>query len=551
MDNQRLILFAALSIVVLLLWQSWQEDFAPQKTAAVPTPAVVGAPDVPAATSPTPSVPTPEGAVAPVAVPTAGSTLKTSQRVRVTTDLLNVEIDTVGGDIRRTELLGYPIDVAQRDKPYPLMKDSRPRLFVAQSGLLSTQPAPDHHAQFVATQNAYTLTSGEQELRVPLQWTGPDGLIVTKTFVFRRGSYVIDIIQQVSNARSSEWSGRQYRQFQRSAEDKNGEATFIYTYTGGVIYTPEKRYEKVSFDDMQEQDLSRTFQNGWVAMIQHYFLGAWLVDKGETNQAYTKHLGDEVYVLGLMSMPKTVAAGQTDAFTSHLYVGPKLQKPLEALAPGLELTVDYGFLTIISKPLFWLLEYIHSVLGNWGWAIVILTLLIKLAFYKLSEVSYKSMANVRKLAPKVAALRERYGDDRQRMSQSLMELYKKEKINPFGGCLPMLVQIPVFIALYWVLLESVELRHAPFILWIHDLSTKDPFYILPLLMGITMFIQFKLNPAPPDPVQAKVMMAMPFIFTLFFAFFPAGLVLYWFVNNLLSIAQQWVITRRVERGDAT
>lgn len=550
MDNQRLILFAALSIVVLLLWQSWQQDFAPQKTAAIPTATVAGAPDVPAATNKA-SVPTPDGTVAPVAVPTVGSTLKSSQRIRVTTDLLNVEIDTVGGDIRRAELLSYPIVVDQRDKPYPLMKDSRPRLFVAQSGLLSTQPAPDHHAQFIATQDTYTLSGSDQELRVPLQWTSPEGLTVTKTFVFHRGSYVVDIIQQVANARASEWTGRQYRQFQRSAEDKNGEATFIYTYTGGVVYTPEKKYEKISFDNMKEQDLSRTFQNGWVAMIQHYFLGAWLPVQGETNQAYTKHLGDDVYVLGLMSMPKTLAAGQTDSFTSHLYVGPKAQDRLAALAPGLELTVDYGFLTVISKPLFWLLEYIHGVLGNWGWAIVILTLMIKLAFYKLSAVSYKSMANMRKLAPKMAALRERYGDDRQRMSQSLMELYKKEKINPFGGCLPMVVQIPVFIALYWVLLESVELRHAPFILWIHDLSTKDPFYILPLLMGITMFIQQKLNPAPPDPVQAKVMMALPFIFTLFFAFFPAGLVLYWFVNNLLSIAQQWVITRRIEKGDAT
>lgn len=554
MDNQRLLLFAALSIVVLLLWQSWQQDYGTQKTVATPPAAVTTAPtapDVPSsAQAPSAPAAAPNVAVAPAAVPTAGSSLKSGQRIHVITDLLKVEIDTIGGDVRRAELLDYPIDVGQRDKPYPLMKDSRPRLFVAQTGLLSTQTAPDHHTPFIATQTAYALNNSEQELRVPLQYTGPNGLTVTKTFVFHRGSYVVDVISEVSNNTGAEWTGRQYRQFQRSAEDKNGEATFIYTYTGGVLYTPEKKYEKISFDDMQELDLSRTFQNGWVAMIQHYFLGAWLPDQGETNQAYTKHLGDEVYVMGLMSMPKTLAAGQTDAFTSHLYVGPKLQKPLEALAPGLELTVDYGFLTIISKPLFWLLEYIHSVLGNWGWAIVILTLLIKLAFYKLSEVSYKSMANMRKLAPKMAALRERYGDDRQRMSQSLMELYKKEKINPFGGCLPMLVQIPVFIALYWVLLESVELRHAPFILWIHDLSTKDPFYILPLLMGITMFIQQKLNPAPPDPVQAKVMMALPFIFTLFFAFFPAGLVLYWFVNNLLSIAQQWVITRRIERGDA-
>lgn len=557
MDNQRLILFAALSIVVLLLWQSWQQDYGPQRAAVAPTstapatPPTSSSPDVPSTGTPSVGAAPGNGATPATAVPGGESTLKSSQRVQITTDLLKVEIDTIGGDIRRAELLNYPIDVGQQDKPYPLMKDSRPRLFVAQSGLVSKQPAPDHHAQFAASQQTYTLGNGAQELRVPLQWTDPNGLTVTKTFVFHRGSYVVDVIQQVANASTSDWTGRQYRQFQRSAEDKNGEATFIYTYTGGVVYTPEKKYEKISFDDMLEQNLSRTFQDGWVAMIQHYFLGAWLPDKGETNQAYTKHLGDEVFVMGLLSMPQTITAGQTEAFTNRLYIGPKLQESLEALAPGLELTVDYGFLTVISKPLFWLLEYINGVLGNWGWSIVILTLLIKLAFYKLSEVSYKSMANMRKLAPKMAALRERYGDDRQRMSQALMEMYKKEKINPFGGCLPMLVQIPVFIALYWVLLESVELRHAPFILWIHDLSTKDPFYILPLLMGVTMFIQQKLNPAPPDPVQAKVMMALPFIFTLFFAFFPAGLVLYWFVNNLLSIAQQWVITRRVERGDAS
>jgi YidC/Oxa1 family membrane protein insertase len=359
---------------------------------------------------------------------------------------------------------------------------------------------------------------------------------------------LVDIEHVLNNRSMSMWSGRQYRQLQRNQAIEAGQSKFIYTYMGGVIYSPEEKYEKIKFEDMQKQDLVRTITDGWVAMLQHYFLGALIPDTGSVEHYYTKALDNARYVIGMVAPARTIAAGDSDVFSTRLYLGPKLQDEMKLVAPGLELTVDYGLLTVLAQPLFWLLKAIHKVIGNWGWSIVLLTLLIKLAFYKLSETSYRSMANMRKLAPRLQSLKERFGDDRQKLNQAMMELYKTEKINPLGGCLPIVVQIPVFIALYWMLLESVELRQAPFILWIQDMSSPDPFYVLPLLMGATMLIQQKLNPAPMDPIQAKVMMALPIVFTVFFAFFPSGLVLYWVVNNTLSIAQQWVITRRIERG---
>ena len=322
-------------------------------------------------------------------------------------------------------------------------------------------------------------------------------------------------------------------------------------YTGGAISSPEKRYEKITFDAMTEQPLSRDVQGGWVAMIQHYFVSAWVPGQQESNHLYTKALPDERFIIGLVEPTVQVPPGATGTLDAELYMGPKDQTRLEQIATGLDLTVDYGWLWFIAQPLFWLLKWFHHLVGNWGVAIILVTLLIKLAFYKLSATSYRSMANMRRMAPKMQDLKQRYAGDREKLNHAMMELYKKEKINPLGGCLPIVVQIPVFIALYWMLLESVELRQAPFFLWIHDLSVMDPYYVLPLLMGVSMFIQQRLNPAPPDPIQAKVMMALPFVFTVFFAFFPAGLVLYWFVNNLISIAQQWFITRRIEQGVAS
>lgn len=544
MDNKRLILFVALGFVLLLVWQAWVEDYAVQPDLAEAPPISreeqAGAP---IAESDVPNV---SEAPQAQAVPEAEEQiLRQGQRVRVMTDVLHAEIDTLGGDLREVELLDYPLEADEPEELVHLLKDTQPNLFVAQSGLLAGARGPTHHAVFVPEQTEYRLGEGDKELHVRLNWRSPDGLKVTKIYTFRRNSYEIGVDYRVDNTTAEPWHGSLYGQFQRTY-DESDQSFFIYTYTGGVISGPEDKYDKVDFDDMKDQDLSHDIQGGWAALLQHYFVAAWAPQQDELNHYYTKVLDGTRYILGLVTPEKVVPAGSSATLGIDLYVGPKLQDRLERVAPALELTVDYGFLTVLAQPLFWLLDYIHSMVGNWGWAIVILTLLIKLAFYKLSAASYRSMANMRRMQPRITALKERFGDDRQRFSQAMMEMYKKEKINPLGGCLPMLVQIPVFIALYWVLLESVELRHADFLLWINDLSSPDPYYVLPLLMGATMFLQQKLSPAPPDPLQAKVMSALPIIFTLFFAFFPAGLVLYWVANNTLSIAQQWHITRKLE-----
>ena len=551
MDNKRLFLLISLGFVLLLIWQAWQRDYGqppqatqPASTASqAPAPsATPGAPDVPNAAKPATA---PTTAIAPDGAPnTAQPILEQGQTIGVVTDVIKAEISTVGGDLRKLDLLAYPAAANKPNVPFRLFNDNLPNLFVAQSGLLAGAHGPDHHAVFSAEQTAYRMADNANELKVPLRWTSPDGVTITKTYTFQRHSYEIKIDYQVSNTTAQEWRGRMYGQLQRN-DDKANQSFFIYTYTGGVLNSPENRYEKITFDNMADQDLSRDVKDGWAAMLQHYFVGAWVPARDQINHYYSKVLDGARYVLGVITPEQVIAAGQTGTLSMRLYVGPKLQDHLQEVAPGLELTVDYGLLTVLAQPIFWLLKYIHGVVNNWGWAIVLLTLLIKLVFYKLSAASYKSMANMRRLQPRIAALRERYADDRQKMSQGMMELYKTEKINPLGGCLPVLVQIPVFIALYWVLLESVELRQASFILWLQDLSAPDPYYILPLLMGITMFIQQKLSPAPPDPLQAKVMMVLPVVFTLFFAFFPAGLVLYWVVNNTLSIAQQWYITKTV------
>ncbi|MCC6207478.1 MAG: membrane protein insertase YidC [Gammaproteobacteria bacterium] len=546
MDNQKIILFFALSFVLLLIWQAWQEDYGPNPADTTVQAAASPTADIPAAPATSVSA-APEGAV-PVATPGPRG-FQRGTRVRVITDLLDVELDTTGGDIRTVALLAFPVSTEKKDIPFRLMQDEGTRIFIAQSGLISQQAAPDHYAVYTTEANEYRLQG--DELRVPLRWSAPAGITVTKTYIFYRDSYQIGIEYRIENASGAPWTGHQYRQFQRSLPGDDEKSAFLYTYTGGVIHSQEEKYEKIDFEDMDKENLDRTITGGWGAMIQHYFIGAWLPDSQETNQFYSKAPKGQPYVLGLLSQAMTVAPGEAGDFKSRLYIGPKDQARMEKAAEGLRLTVDYGMLTILAQPLFWLMKYIHGLVGNWGWSIILLTLMVKLVFYKLSETSYRSMANMRVLQPKLMQLRERYGDDRQRMSQAMMELYKKEKINPLGGCLPMVVQIPVFIALYWVLLESVELRQAPFVLWIHDLSTKDPYYILPLLMGVTMFIQQKLNPPPPDPIQAKVLMALPFIFTLFFAFFPAGLVVYWVANSVLSILQQWYITHRIEKSSKT
>jgi YidC/Oxa1 family membrane protein insertase len=547
MDNQRLFLFVALSFVVLLIWQAWMKDYGPAPQ-VVSTPAATDTAGLPGTGTDLPVAPADTPATDETAIPEE-IVLKTAQEIIVETDLMRVVIDTNGGDLRRMDLLAYPASIEPDSPPFRLLNDSLPNLFVVQSGLRTPDgEEPTHHAVFTADQASFRMAESDDVLEVPLTWRSPAGIEVIKTYTFRRGSYEVGLDHTVRNNSGADWQGRQYRQMQRTQVAETGQSTFIYTYMGGVLYSPEEKYEKIKFEDMAEADLDRQVSDGWAAMIQHYFLGAIIPDTGEENRYYTKTLSGARYVMGLISPQRTIAAGDSDTFTTRLFLGPKLQDEMAEAAPGLQLTVDFGVLTVLARPLFIAMDWIHGVIGNWGWSIIIITLLIKLAFYKLSETSYKSMANMRKLAPRLQSLKERYGDDRQKLNQAMMELYKKEKINPLGGCLPILVQIPVFIALYWVLLESVELRQASFMLWLNDLSSPDPFYVLPLLMGATMLIQQKLNPAPLDPIQAKVMMALPVVFTVFFAFFPSGLVLYWVVNNTLSIAQQWVITKRVEAG---
>ncbi len=557
MDNLRLFLFFALALVLMLIWQAWEQYNAPPPGPAA-GPVSPAEPGVP---TPPPSTPT--QAEPP---PPAAERLSSSTRVSVSTDLFEAIVDTHGADLRELRLRAFPVDVDSPDKPFTLMSDSGPELFIAQSGLIGHgTDYPTHKTVYQSAAARYALGAGSDELRVPFTWRAPNGVTYTKTYVFRRSSYVVDVEFAVANGSRSDWAGYLYGQFQRAHVDTSS----IFqapTYTGGAIHTPENHFEKISFEDMRKRPLKREVKGGWVAMLQHYFVGAWLQPAQARSEFYTDVLGGERHVIGFKRLDAvSVHPGGTGVVQAKLYLGPKERARLTLLscgsdikvkgappcpepppyAEGMELTVDYGWLTPIAAPLFWLLDTINRAVGNWGWAIILLTILIKLAFYPLSAASYKSMAHMKKLQPRMQALRERYGDDRQKLNQAMMELYKTEKINPLGGCLPILIQIPVFIALYWVLLESVEMRQAPWILWIRDLSAKDPYYVLPIIMGASTFLQQKLNPTPMDPIQQKVFMFLPWVFTVFFLFFPSGLVLYWVVNNILSIAQQWMINRTI------
>ncbi len=564
MDNLRLILVFALVLVSLLLWQAWQEDYgtAPvatttsetqgqQTTATSETPTPTPAPDASAGTSvPDVTVTTVDTTKAETPSVSSAPVPSTSgQSISVQTDLFRLEIDTKGGTVKNMFLMEYPLTLENPEEKFQLMKEQSPGLFIAQSGLIGAdkERAPTHESKYTASSDRFDMEEGKDTLNVDLNWSHPSGIEVTKRYIFTRGSYRVRVQHIVKNGSDQPWAAREYKQLQRSPDAESGNA-FMYTYTGSAIYTPENKYEKISFDDMEESKLSLDVKGGWIAMLQHYFIGSWVPEPEQQNHFYTEVYSGQRYAVGTYTPSVTVAKGADYTFNSSFVAGPKLQNQLKEIAPGLDLTVDYGWLTILAQPIFWLLGKLHSLLGNWGWAIIVLTLLIKLAFYKLSEASYKSMANMRKMTPRMTALKERFGDDKQGLNAAMMELYKKEKINPLGGCLPILVQIPVFIALYWVLLESVELRQAPFIFWLNDLSVKDPYYVLPVIMGVSMFIQQKLNPPPPDPMQAKIMMALPFVFTILFATFPAGLVLYWVANNILSIAQQWHITMQIEKA---
>jgi len=543
----------ALAFLGMLIYQAWQEDYGSlaQSPQAVDTSGQQTA--TPQALGDTPVAPT--TAAIDAAVPSltpegeAVEQVPDGRLITVSTDMFDLRIDTRGGTIVDAKLVEYPVSVDQPDVKYHLLSQRPFDYFIVQSGLLGQDAArtPTHEALFTATAERFELAADQDELPVELVWRSDDGLEVVKRYIFRRGTHAITLEHEVRNASATPWNGREYRQLQRGEPGDSGNM-FMYTYTGGAIFSPEDKYQKYDFEDLGKDRLNRDVVDGWISMIQHYFLAAVVPPRGEQQHFYGKRLNNGRAVIGAYTPARTVGSGEQATFTGTLFVGPKLQAELEEIAEGLDLTVDYGWLVFIAKPMYWILEQIQSVVHNWGWTIIIFTVLIKLAFFKLSETSYRSMANMRKLTPRIQALKDRYGDDKQRMQQAMMEMYKTEKINPLGGCLPMLVQIPFFIALYWVLLESVELRQAPWILWIDDLSVKDPFFVLPLIMGVSMFVQMKLNPPPPDPMQAKILMFLPVVFTVMFAFFPSGLVLYWVVNNLLSIAQQWVITKRIEEG---
>lgn len=540
MDNRRLILLLVFSFSLLMLWEAWQKRGEP-KPVAPPTAAV------PAPTAPAGSVPTPSAsAAAPGAVPSAAPVAaQPAPRVTVKTDLYQADVSAQGGDLVRLELLQHR---ATEDKRRNFVLFDDKHRYAAQSGLIGAG-LPNHKTVWQLPAGTQELKAGDNELRLRLTANAEGGVQVAKTYVFRRGSYLIDVEYEIVNGGQASIAPHAYFQLQRDGQEPEGGTAMMATFTGPAIYSEAQKYQKVAFDDVGKKDkhIGKT-DDGWVAMVQHYFVSAWLPRGHGEREFFTRKLADGLYAAGVIVPVPEAAPGQTVKFDVPLYAGPQEQDKLQQIAPGLDLVVDYGWLTVIAAPLFWVLEMIQKFTNNWGWSIIGLTVLLKLIFFPLSAASYKSMAKMRLLTPKLQKLKETYGDDRQRMNTEMMELYKKEKVNPLGGCLPILVQIPVFIALYWVLLGSVEMRQASWLGWITDLSAKDPYYILPLIMGVTMLIQTKLNPTPPDPIQAKIMMIMPIVFTGMFLMFPSGLVLYWVVNNILSIAQQWQITRMIEAG---
>ena len=548
MGNQRILLYFTLFFIIYMIWAQWQVTYGPQP--------------VPMADSNISGQETLDGGQIPQAdiseITSEAQTItsdfdkkvtSTGKRIKVITDVLNVEIDTKGGSITSVMLRQYSEHAETPDENFILVTDAKVNYMIAQSGLVSANKdsAPSHNAIFQSEKSEYRLAEGLDTLDVPLYWENENGVKVKKVLRFKRDDYVIDVDYFIT-AGNEPWKGSDYLQIIRSTPQKESGNKFIYTYTGGVVYNDEIKYEKISLDDIADENFDQQLKDGWLAMIEHHFLVAWIPQAGKDNLYFTRYnRNKDLYTIGTRTASTTIEAGQTAEIQSRLVVGPKLQNRLEEIEPGLDLTVDYGVLTIIAKPLFWLLNFYDGIFDNWGWAIIFLTITVKAVFYKLSEMSYRSMAKMRKVAPRIKKMKEQYGDDRQAMSKAMMDMYKREKINPMGGCLPILVQMPVFISLYWVLLESPEIRHAPFIFWLTNLTDKDPLFILPVLMGISMFIQQKLNPAPVDPIQQKVFQIMPFAFTIMFAFFPSGLVLYWVVNNILSITQQYIITRRIDK----
>ncbi len=540
MDTRRLILVLIFTFSSFMLWENWQKYNQPKPAAnTAAATATAGS----AAPKPSASLQAGSAAVAaPVAAPaTAGETFV------VTTDLLKATISTQGGDLVQLELLNYK-EHDNKEKTFVLF-DAKHH-YVAQSGLIG-EGMPSHRTVFKRVAGPVDLADGAADLKIRLEADAPNGVKVAKVLTFKRASYSVDVAWEIANNGDKAIAPHAYFQLQRDNVAPAGETKMVSTFTGPAVYTEGDKYQKIDFSAIADNKakFAKTADNGWLAMVQHYFVSAWVPQDKTPREFYMRKLdGSDVFQAGLIVPVAEIAAGAKAQTAVTLYAGPQEQSALKQVATGLDLVVDYGWLTVVAAPIFWALEAIHKLVGNWGWAIVILTIIIKAIFFPLSAASYKSMAKMRTLTPRLMHLKERFADDKQRLNQEMMKLYQTEKINPLGGCLPIAVQIPVFIALYWVLLGAVEMRDAPWIGWITDLASADPYYILPVIMILSMIVQTKLNPTPPDPIQAKVMMAMPFIFGVMFLWFPAGLVLYWVVNNVLSIAQQWHITRLIDAG---
>lgn len=547
MDIKRTVLLVIFSLSLLMLWENWTiynggaSMFAPEvaSTSNNATTNTKSDSSVPQA-----SVSTPVASGADV--PAGAVSAQAGEKITITTDLLKAEINSAGGELTRIELLQHK-DSANESKNVVLMESDSGRTYVGQSGLIGTS-APNHRSLFTVRPGMRTLENADSvQLILDAE---QDGVKLTKTYTFKRGEYEIELSHEVTNGSAAAITPSVYVQLVRDDSKLEGDSSFYSTFTGPAIYTDAEKFRKVTFEDIDKgkQPPAAQTDKGWIAIVQHYFVSAFEpLDKG-TVELFTRKIDNKLYAVGAIMKMESIAPGAKAISKGKLYTGPQESANLEKFAPDFDLVKDYGWLTLIAKPIFWLMEQIQKLLGNWGWTIIVLTIMIKLAFFPLSAASYRSMAKMKLVTPKMTAIRERHKGDAQQMNAAMMELYKTEKINPLGGCLPVVVQIPVFIALYWVLLASVEMRHAPWLGWIQDLAAPDPWYILPVIMAASMFVQTKLNPTPPDPIQAKVMMFMPIAFSVMFFFFPSGLVLYWVVNNLLSIAQQWVITQKAEKA---
>jgi YidC/Oxa1 family membrane protein insertase len=557
-DIRRTLLWVVFTMSLVLLWDAWNRHsgqptiFGGTPRPAATAPAATG----PAGTSPSAAaagVPAPSGTIATApagnAVLPSAPAQPAGEQVEITTDVLKATFDAQGGSMVRLELLNYR-DPVDRSRNVVLFEQSPKRLYAAQTGLITGQPGvtlPNHLTLMNVVPGERTLAAGAGEISVRFESPAVDGHTLAKTYTLRRGEYTVAVKHEFMNGGATPVTPQLYLQLARDGNPPDGESSFYFTFTGPAMYTEASKFKKIDFKDIAKGSAShdKTADNGWIAIVQHYFASAWLVPTAGPREFRTAKVADNHYTIAMVQPLGEVAPGATATHQSTLFVGPQEENKLAALAPGLELVKDYGWFTILSKPLFWLLDKLHGVIGNWGWAIVALVVLLKIAFYWLNASAYRSMAKMKAVTPRVMEMRERYKDKPQQMQQEMMRIYREEKVNPLGGCLPIVVQMPFFIALYWVLLSSVEMRNAPWMLWITDLSAKDPWFILPVLMTASSLLQVWLNPKPPDPLQAKLMWYMPLAFGIMFFFFPAGLVLYWLTNNLLSIAQQWFINRQL------